>query len=387
MADPLSLDQQSEQSLENIKNTTEALGNIVVRSIDGIPIGICITDRHGYFLNVNTTYCEIYGYSKEELIGEHFTVVVPEEGRPALDELHKRFMGRKYELQGRWNVLNKAGHTFLILSSAAYLIDEETGEPQKMTFVVDLTNAQRAYEELQATIEVLRNKLDAQDAAIDIANHDVKNNVNAMVNISDILLNKEPTEEQRKWLMRLKHTGEKTLTLLKTAGDYAQMEQGKYKLDVSEFDLVEIVNDSIMSLARIVERKDLQIKLNHLNDQGSPSENGLLIYADKFYLERVLHNLLQNAVEASPEGKIITVETSGDDVVRVDIHNEGVIPTEIQPYFFEKYITYGKRAGTGLGTYIAKLVVEMHQGSVAFRSSEEEGTHIYLSFPRQVLVN
>ena len=380
------LDQQSEKSLENIKNTTEALGNIVVRSIDSIPIGICITDRHGYFLNVNTTYCDIYGYSKKELIGEHFTVVVPEEGRPALDELHKRFMGRKYELQGRWKVVNKEGHTFLILSSAAYLVDEETGEPQKMTFVVDLTNAQRAYEELQATIEVLRKKLDAQDAAIDIANHDVKNNVNSMVNISDILLSKEPTEEQRKWLERLKHTGEKTLTLLKTASDYAQMEQGKYKPDISEFDLLEIIDDSIVSLARIVDRKNLQLKLKHPDDQGNSSTD-LLIQADKFYLERVLHNLLQNAVEASPDDKTVTVEVSGDDIVQIDIHNQGVIPAEIQPYFFEKYITAGKRAGTGLGTYIAKLVVEMHQGSVAFRTSEEDGTHIYLSFPKQILIN
>ena len=380
------LDQQSEKSLENIKNTTEALGNIVVRSIDSIPIGICITDRHGYFLNVNTTYCDIYGYSKKELIGEHFTVVVPEEGRPALDELHKRFMGRKYELQGRWKVLNREGHTFLILSSAAYLVDEETGEPQKMTFVVDLTNAQRAYEELQATIEVLHKKLDAQDAAIDIANHDVKNNVNSMMNISDILLSKEPTEEQRKWLERLKHTGEKTLTLLKTASDYAQMEQGKYKPDIGEFDLLEIIDDSIVSLARIVDRKNLQLKLKHPDDQGNSSAD-LLIQADKFYLERVLHNLLQNAVEASPDGKTVTVEVTGDEMVQIDIHNEGMIPTEIQPYFFEKYITAGKRAGTGLGTYIAKLVVEMHQGSVAFRTSEEYGTHIYLSFPKQILIN
>ena len=380
------LDQQSEKSLENIKNTTEALGNIVVRSIDSIPIGICITDRHGYFLDVNITYCEIYGYSKEELVGEHFTVVVPEEGRPALDELHKRFMGRKYELQGRWKVMNREGHTFLVLSSAAYLVDEETGEPQKMTFVVDLTNAQRAYEELQATIEILHKKLDAQDAAIDIANHDVKNNVNSMVNISDILLSKEPTEEQRKWLMRLRDTGEKTLTLLKTASDYAQMEQGKYKPDVGEFDLLELINDSIISLARVVERKNLQLQLKHAGDQENALTD-LFIQADKFYMERMLYNLLQNAVEASPEGKNVTVEVSGDDIVQIDIHNQGVIPTEIQPYFFEKYITSGKRAGTGLGTYIAKLVVEMHQGSVTFRTSEADGTNIYLSFPRQTLVN
>ena len=373
--------QQSRQRLESIKNTTEAHSNIIAASINTIPIGVCITDRHGYYVSVNTAYCSIYEYSQEELIGQHFTVVVQEEDKAVLSTLHDDFISRKRELQGQWKVRSKEGHTFMILSNAAYLTDQDTGEPQKMTFVVNITDAQHAHEELQATVAVLQKKLQTQDVAVNMANHDVKNNIVSILSVVGILLNETPTEKQKKWLDIVKNLGEKAMSLLGTTSDYERMEQGSYVPNVSEFDLVQTINEEIASLDRLIDKKRLQIKLNFQSE-----DDGLLIRADKFYTERLLHNLLQNAVEASPEGKAVSINLVHDDRIRINIHNEGAIPVDIQAHFFEKYITSGKPSGTGLGTYIVKLIVEMHQGSVSFQSSEKEGTYLYLSFPSQLLV-
>lgn len=375
------ISQQNKQRLESIKNTTEAYSNIIAASIDSIPIGVCITDRHGYYVSVNTAYCSIYGYSQEELIGQHFTMVVQEEDKAALSTLHDDFISRKCELQGQWKVRNKEGHTFMILSNAAYLTNQDTGEPQKITFVVNITNAQHAYEELQATVSVLQKKLQTQDMAVNMANHDVKNNIVSILSVVGILLNETPTEKQKKWLSILKNLSEKAMSLLGTTSDYERMEQGNYVPNVSEFDLVQTINEEIASLDRLIDKKKLRVKLN-FQSEG----NGLLIRADKFYMERMLHNLLQNAIEASPEGKAVSINLVYNDLIRMNIHNEGAIPTDIQAHFFEKYITSGKPSGTGLGTYIVKLIVEMHHGSVTFQSSEEEGTHLYLSFPGQLPV-
>ena len=373
--------QQSRQRLESIKNTTEAHSNIIAASIDSIPIGVCITDRHGHYVSVNTAYCSIYGYSQEDLIGQHFTVVVQEEDKAALSTLHDDFISRKRELQGQWKVRNKEGHTFMILSNAAYLTDQDTGESQKMTFVVNITDAQHAHEELQATVAILQKKLQTQDVAVNMANHDVKNNIVSILSVVGILLNETPTEKQKKWLNILKNLSEKAMSLLGTTSDYERMEQGNYVPNVSEFDLVQTINEEIASLDRLIDKKKLRVKLN-FQSEG----NGLLIRADKFYMERMLHNLLQNAIEASPEGKAVSIHLVHDDLIRMNIHNEGAIPADIQSHFFEKYITSGKPSGTGLGTYIVKLIVEMHHGSVTFQSSEEAGTHLYLSFPGQLLV-
>ena len=214
-----------------------------------------------------------------------------------------------------------------------------------------------------------------------MAHHDVKNNITSILSVVGILLSEASTEKQKKWLGIVKNLGEKAMSLLGTTSDYERMEQGSYVPHVSEFDLLQIVKEEITSLDRLIDKKKLQVKLNVPNE-----DDGLLIQADKFYMERMLHNLLQNAVEASPEGKAISIDIIKDEQIQINMHNEGAIPVDIQAHFFEKYITSGKPSGTGLGTYIVKLIVEIHHGSVAFQSSEEEGTHLYFSFPSQLLV-
>ena len=57
----------------------------------------------GYFTDVNATYCDIYGYTKNELVGNHFTYVVPENKQKRFNTT-MRFMEKEYELQGSWIV-------------------------------------------------------------------------------------------------------------------------------------------------------------------------------------------------------------------------------------------------------------------------------------------
>ncbi|PRP66440.1 ATP-binding protein [Nonlabens agnitus] len=64
----------------------------------------------------------------------------------------------------------------------------------------------------------------------------------------------------------------------------------------------------------------------------------------------------------------------------------GMIPEEIQPTFFEKYTTSGKDRGTGLGTYIAKMIAGFHGGNISFISSKEQGTTLFVVLPIECVV-
>jgi len=87
-------------------------------------------------------------------------------------------------------------------------------------------------------------------------------------------------------------------------------------------------------------------------------------------------NLIKNAIEASPINEKITICIEENEHVIIQIHNKGVVPEEIRDKFFEKYITWGKTSGTGLGTYSAKLIAEIQEGKISLRSTETEGTTI-----------
>jgi diguanylate cyclase (GGDEF)-like protein/PAS domain S-box-containing protein len=108
--------------------------------IKAAPIGICITNPSGHFEMVNPAYCEFYGYREEEILGQHFTVVVPEAYRARLSALHDDFMqgSESFEQRQEWDVLTKNGDVHTIIAEAAR-IEGEDGQSRKVTFIIDIT--------------------------------------------------------------------------------------------------------------------------------------------------------------------------------------------------------------------------------------------------------
>ena len=124
--------------------------------IKAAPIGICITTPSGHFEMVNPAYCDFYGYQPEELLGQHFTQVVPEESRAVLSALHEEFMqgNENQELRQEWDVVIKNGERRTVITEAAR-IEADDGEPRKVTFIIDITQRKRLEERLKQANERL----------------------------------------------------------------------------------------------------------------------------------------------------------------------------------------------------------------------------------------
>jgi len=121
----------------------------VLDVIEKTPVAICITNERRQYEYVNPAYTRLYGYSYDELVGKSFTIVVPEEYRAQLVDLHDRFMRRQYELEGEWEVVRRDGRRMTILANAAYVLDEQDN-PRKITFVLDITERKKAEADLVA---------------------------------------------------------------------------------------------------------------------------------------------------------------------------------------------------------------------------------------------
>lgn len=101
-------------------------------------VGVCITDENGVFIDVNNEYCRIYGFTKEELISNNFTMVVPEEHKPILQNLHNEFIKGQQELAAEWQVQRKNG-TIIDIYASAELLTLPDGKRYKVTSVRDIT--------------------------------------------------------------------------------------------------------------------------------------------------------------------------------------------------------------------------------------------------------
>ncbi|MCC5925929.1 MAG: PAS domain S-box protein [Bacteroidetes bacterium] len=113
---------------------------------DTTSAGICITDEKGRYVDVNAKYCDIYGYTRDELVGQSFLSVVPEEFGDTLTELHDRFIGGEKELDAEWVVERKDGRRIDVFATAR-LLEYEDGSRFKITSIHDITESKK-YEHL-----------------------------------------------------------------------------------------------------------------------------------------------------------------------------------------------------------------------------------------------
>ncbi|HZE88064.1 MAG TPA: ATP-binding protein [Verrucomicrobiae bacterium] len=151
--------------------------------------------------------------------------------------------------------------------------------------------------------------------------------------------------------------------------------RGGVELMVSAADLSRFLTATIEPM-----RETLESRLVSLNLDIKP---GLIASIDVPRLERVLRNIIDNAVEAMPDGGLLTISTAIEDgcaVVRIADTGRGM-NEEIRRRAFEPFFTHGKKNGNGLGMAIAARVIEAHGGRVGLESAPGEGTTVAVSLP------
>jgi signal transduction histidine kinase len=111
-----------------------------------------------------------------------------------------------------------------------------------------------------------------------------------------------------------------------------------------------------------------------------------VIAGERLLFYSMLSNLVKNALEASPPGGAVEVRLARSSGAKtIHIRNRGAVPDEIRDRFFRKYASSGKKHGTGLGAYSAKLITEALGGSIQLDASEEGATTIAMAFPDRQL--
>lgn len=118
----------------------------------------------------------------------------------------------------------------------------------------------------------------------------------------------------------------------------------------------------------------------------------VVLNADQNKLIRVWQNLVTNAVESfnGHGGRVEIKAWERKQQLQIEIVDNGPgIPEVIRERLFESFVTYGKRSGTGLGTAIAKSIIDAHGGQISFESHSQQGTTFYISLPLEAkaLVN
>lgn len=208
--------------------------------------------------------------------------------------------------------------------------------------------------------------------------HDIRN---PLVNIGAIvrLLRRKqlPPEQTNIWLDRMMGDVDRLDDLVQDLMDTVQVESGRLSLQKAEIDLG--------ALAESIHREQAEIITTHrLEFRGNESCH---ILGDRRRLERVIINLLSNAMKYSPEGTSVVMQVENRNsqaVFSITDQGVGISPEDMKVLFqpFGRLVrTRDMAHGTGLGLYIVKKIIEAHSGSIQISSELGIGTTLEISLP------
>ncbi len=348
-------------------------------------LGIVVTDHHGRMVRVNDTFLTEYGWSRDDLLGEEFTMLVPPEDALFSRKLHAAFINHGRHGTRELQMVRKDGSVADIILTMALM-----ELSQKRRFMVstirDITERKNMIRNLKRAKEEADIANRAKSSFLANMSHELRTPLNAIIGFSELMKNRvfgpigNPKYEE--YMTDIHFSSRHLLDIINDVLDMSKIEAGKVELVESEV----VISEVLASVMRIMgERARLaSVELNFSVEDGLPH-----LRADQRLLRQILINLVSNAVKFSGPNKVVRIKSNirGDRSMRIAIEDEGCgIPADkikvVQEPFGQVNDPRNYRGqGTGLGLPLAKAMVELHGGKLTLESEENKGTKVYLDFP------
>jgi signal transduction histidine kinase len=245
------------------------------------------------------------------------------------------------------------------------------------TFNAMAARIRQQVQQLQHT-DTLRRELVAH------VSHDLRTPLAALQGYLETLLLKEhqltPPERQHYLEIAIRHST-RLGKLVAELFELAKLEAHETQAHPEPFSLAELVQDVVQKFQLMAQKKHQQLRARFTNDLP-------FVCADIGLIERVLDNLLHNALQYTPPGGTITVALTQERsriTVQVTDTGDGILPEDL-PHIFERFYRAGKdrqgaAGGVGLGLAIAKRIVELHGSTITVHSAPYGGTTFTFHLP------
>ena len=347
--------------------------------IDNAVDGIITIDERGVIESVNPSALRMFGYDREEVIGENIKILMPEPDRSN----HDKYIGN-YHATGKGKIIGKGrevigrrknGTMFPFLLSISEVILEN-----KKIF----TGVVHDISELREVKDALAKERDLSELKsrfVTMASHEFRTPLSTILSsVSLISRYNDPKDEEKrlKHVNRIKSSVNNLTGILNDFLSLSRLEEGHVMNDPIEFSINELCAEVIDEMNSIL-KEGQEIKVDAAEDIQK-------VFLDKNLVRNIMINLISNAIKYSEEGKLIFVRTYiENDVLTIEIKDQGIgIPEEDHDYLFSRFFRAHNAAnipGTGLGLNIVKKYLDLLRGRIEFQSKQSEGTTFTVQIP------
>jgi two-component system, sensor histidine kinase and response regulator len=215
--------------------------------------------------------------------------------------------------------------------------------------------------------------------------HEIRTPMNAVLGMAELLrLSKALDERQRRYAVAIHQSGSALLGIINDILDFSKMEVGKLELEVTPFNIRDVAEDVVETLAERAHSKGLELMCDIPNQQST------VVLGDAKRLRQILLNLVGNAVKFTERGEVrIAIHSTPNDLLNpamtFEVTDTGIgIRPDNCATIFESFVqedpsTTRQYGGTGLGLAISKQLVELMGGTIGVSSEPGKGSRFYFS--------
>jgi two-component system, sensor histidine kinase and response regulator len=305
---------------------------------------------------------------------------------------HQCFAPRRWQDHEKAFLQRIAGHLAIAIYQAKLYAQVNQQKATLEQQVVDRT------QELRDTLVAAQSASRAKTEFLATMSHELRSPLTTIIGMASTLLRCQSNQKgaltlqkQQEYLQTIQGRGEHLLALINDILDLSQVETGKTILEVSEFSLFELAQQTLNLLKEKADRGNIQLHLDWRVETTELPET-TFFKADYHRVKQILVNLLSNAVKFTLAGGSVTLRIwlNGDTaILQVEDTGIGILDHQI-PFLFQKFQQldasyHRKYEGTGLGLALTKQLVELHSGQIEVTSTVGVGSKFTVHLPAQSL--
>jgi two-component system, cell cycle sensor histidine kinase and response regulator CckA len=350
----------------------------------GAQVGLIVIDsERGVVESVNSTLCEISGYSENEIVGHDPALLMAEQRFPVLGtpELSRLVQGELASVRTSGIIVRPDGEQAFV-DIAAVVVAGDDGRPRLAGTIIDRTAHLRAEEQAHQA-----QRLDAVGRLAGGIAHDFNNLLTVISGYSRLILDDRPPPQI-----------ERDVSLIEEAAGRA----ANLTRELLAFSRKAVVRPRLLDLNTVIRRLDRMLRRlieAQIEIETNLAPDGLQVVADETQIEQLLMNLIINARDAMPAGGVLTISTrrielAGDargdrllgavsgEYAAIAVADTGVgMPSEIVGRIFDPFYTTKGDGGTGLGLSTVYGIVEQAHGDIEVCSTVGGGTTFTVYLP------
>lgn len=337
----------------------------------------------GFILSANQNFLTLLGYTIEEVIGRHHSILCPPDFITT-DRYKQKWQALRHGefVHGEFLRYGKHGKQIWINASYSPIRNTDGNVTKVLMFMLDISERKRMEQEMRLAKEKAEQAASAKSTFLANMSHEIRTPMNSIIGFSELLLDTPMQEEQRHYLSTVSQSAKSLLHLLNDILDSAKLEKGMLDLEIVDFSMQKLVDGLISSLWLQARKKSLDLRLNldpHIARYYQGAEHRI---------HQVLTNLLGNAIKFTHTGYVeLKVSHTPQGEIQFDIIDTGIgidqhrLEAIFEPFTQADASMSRRYGGTGLGTSISKQLVELMGGKITVMSTMGQGSCFTVTLP------